>query len=218
MLVSHVKKFIFIKPIKTASTSVEMYFQRWCLDDPDQVVDELTEQLVGEAGIIGYRGWTAKGNWWYNHMPADLLRERIGHETWNSYYKFTMVRNPYERAISLFYWLIEHKRIVCPDTDIKQQFVWFLKSSREFVSDTIRYVIDDNYCHDAIIRYENLLEDIESVCRHLEIEWIPEKLGEYKSGVRPLTGTIEYLLNDESIEYINRSCAFEFKKFDYKLL
>jgi len=30
----------------------------------------------------------------YNHMPAKLVRERIPEDTWTSYYKFSIERNP----------------------------------------------------------------------------------------------------------------------------
>ena len=218
MLVSHLKKFIFIKTIKTASTSVEMYFQRWCTVDPLLKIDEVTDEIVSPAGIIGYRGWNHSAHAWYNHIPAAPLKERIGNDTWNNYYKFTTVRNPYERAISLFYWLVAHKRMTCPDVDVKQQFVWFLKTSREFASDTIRYLIDGQYCHDGIIRYEYLHQDTQQICQRLGVEWNPGWLGKYKTGVRPPDATIDSILNSESIEFINQACEFEFKYFDYKFL
>jgi hypothetical protein len=218
MLVSHLKKFIFIKTIKTASTSVEMYFQRWCLHDPTQFVDEVTDEIISTAGIIGYRGWNHREHQWYNHITASQLKELVGAETWKNYYKFTTVRNPYERAVSLFYWLVAHNRITCPSVDTKQRFVWFLKRSNEFASDTVRYVIDNEYCHDGIIRYEHLHDDTEKICQRLGVEWNPQWLGKYKSDARPSYATIESILNSESIEFINRSCEFEFKYFDYKFL
>lgn len=218
MLISHVKKFIFVKPMKTAGTSVEMYFQPWCVEDSQQEIDEVTEELVSSAGVVGYRGWNPQGCTWYNHMAAWRIKDKIGAEMWQDYFKFTMIRNPYDRAVSMFYWLVKQGQVTCPEKDIKDQFVWFLKSSGRYASDRLRYVIDDVYCHDAVIRYEHMNEDMAKICDHLDIEWVPEKLGKYKSGIRPPDATPESILNSESIEYINQECWFEFQHFDYEVL
>jgi len=44
MLVSHLKKFIFIKSMKTASTSVEVYFERYCVADQNWVPQHHRDQ------------------------------------------------------------------------------------------------------------------------------------------------------------------------------
>ena len=40
-----------------------------------------------------------------HHVPAQLLREQLGAELWDSIYTFSIVRNPFERALSLFLFL-----------------------------------------------------------------------------------------------------------------
>ena len=39
------------------------------------------------------------------HLPARLLREQLGGELWESLYSFSIIRNPFERALSLFQFL-----------------------------------------------------------------------------------------------------------------
>jgi hypothetical protein len=183
MLISHLKKFIFVKPMKTAGTSVEIYFQPWCVTDATSKITEVTEQIVSNAGIVGYRGWDPSNSTWYNHMPPKKILKHIDRATWDEYFKFTMVRNPWDRSVSMFYWLTGQRQIIPPDDlDLQQQFTWFLKSSGRFASDTVRYLVDDKFCHDAVIRYEHMDEDMNMICDRLSIEWQPERLGRYKSG------------------------------------
>ncbi len=40
-----------------------------------------------------------------HHLPAHHLREQLGAEFWESLYTFSIVRNPFERALSLFQFL-----------------------------------------------------------------------------------------------------------------
>lgn len=59
MLLSHSKRFIYLKTGKTAGTSVEIFFQPYCL--PEEHICHHTpthtmEETISEAGIVGYRG------------------------------------------------------------------------------------------------------------------------------------------------------------------
>ena len=56
------------------------------------------------SGIIGHRGPNANTKKWYNHMPADLVRQSIHEDTWNNYFKFCTIRDPFEKCISGFVW------------------------------------------------------------------------------------------------------------------
>lgn len=47
-----------------------------------------------------------------------------------------------------------------------------------------RYTIDGKYCINFYIRFEYLLEDLEKLCKILEIEFKKEELKNYKSEMR----------------------------------
>lgn len=106
MLISHRKKFIFTKTGKTAGTSVESYFEKDCMPEGDWQESHTRDEYVSEFGIIGYRGESLKKDSckWYNHMSAKKIRQQIGEDIWNSYYKFTVIRNPFDKLISSFYY------------------------------------------------------------------------------------------------------------------
>lgn len=52
MLVSHLKKFIYTKTVKTAGTSVEAYFERYCILPGDFRVTHTREEYVSSGGIV----------------------------------------------------------------------------------------------------------------------------------------------------------------------
>jgi hypothetical protein len=78
MLVSHEKKFIYIKTIKTAGTSVEMALQPCCMPKGG-VVTEWTDCSETKTGIVGARGPNAHSQLWWNHMPASVISTVIKH-------------------------------------------------------------------------------------------------------------------------------------------
>ena len=95
MLISHRKNFIYTKTNKTGGTSVEAFFESYCMPEGQFTPSHGREETISEAGIIGFRG-KGDGNSfeWRHHMPARQIREKIGADIWNSYFKFCVVRNP----------------------------------------------------------------------------------------------------------------------------
>ena len=54
MLVSHLYKFIFIKSLKTAGTSTEVFLEQYCISDIEE--SHWRGAIATEEGIIGKRG------------------------------------------------------------------------------------------------------------------------------------------------------------------
>jgi hypothetical protein len=85
----------------------------------------------------------------------------VGRRTFESYFKFTVERNPWDREVSLYYWRTRKDRqISFPD---------FVQANpRKFWVDNFDiYTIDGTLAADYVIRYENLAEEMASVARIL---------------------------------------------------
>ena len=78
MLLSHRKKFIYTKTVKTAGTSVELYLEKYSMPEGSWKFAHYREEHISEEGIIGYRRNNATENKWYNHMPAIEIRDKVG--------------------------------------------------------------------------------------------------------------------------------------------
>jgi hypothetical protein len=218
VLVSHRHKFIYTKTLKTAGTSVESYFERYCLEDPGNgLQSEYRPELVSAAGIIGARSGTANGknNTWWNHMPAVQIRDQLGAEIFNSYFKFCCIRNPYDKALSAFYWYQGLGSVEVPDgLDEPHRFeYWMLNKGPP--GDRNKYAIKGKYCLDAVIRYENLAADVQTICETLHLPWEPERLKTFKAGVRPEGQSIEAMYTPKARAKIEELYDFELSFFDY---
>jgi len=106
MLISHRKQFIFFKTEKTAGTSVEVYFEKYCFPQGNYEYEEPRDEYINEeTGIIGPRG--GDGRKFNSHMPASEVKKIVPMSIWNSYYKFTIIRNPFDKIVSYFYHLLK---------------------------------------------------------------------------------------------------------------
>jgi len=237
MLVSHRKKFIFTKTLKTAGTSVESYFEQYCMPEGAWEETHAREAYVSETGIIGFRGRRAADKTWTNHMPARKIRDQVGQEVWDRYYKFTTVRNPYDKLISYFTARLAKKESYARSKKFKasasrilglgnpihrmkgdshiELFQSWLKLGGEVI-DSDKYKIEDQVCVDFFIRFEHLHEDIRHVCRQLQIPYDSARLPEFKKGGRKRTALRDYY-DEECVEIVKSKYAWELKAFNYSL-
>jgi hypothetical protein len=201
MIVSYSHRFIFIKARKVAGTSVEVFLSQFC--DEDDIVttlggDEVLRpghearnfrkpgrrrgprllRLFGEMigrPSLGYRGF-------YPHMPACEVRRLVGEETWNSFFKFTIERNPWDRQVSLYHWHYRN-RPKKPSFDLFIRSPFHRKVSRNF--DT--YAIEGKVAADQVCRYETLTEDLAVVLDRIGLKAsieLPRAKGSFR-GERP---------------------------------
>ena len=240
MLVSHRKKFIFTKTRKTAGTSVESYFERYCMPEGEWQPSHTRQEYVSESGIIGYRGGDTTGYTWFNHMPAARIRELVGNEIWNSYYKFTIIRNPFEKLVSDF-WMLEkfrknyklRKKIKCfidsffdqgdpidratGKTEIERFRSWILKDGPLQEFDRDKYLIDGEECVDYFIYFESLYEGVKTVCKTLGIPFTPEQMPSYKAGIKNTQHPTEDYYDQETKEIVQNLFAWEINRFGYEM-
>jgi Sulfotransferase family len=215
MLISHRHRFIYTKTFKTAGTSVEAYFEPFCMAPGEWSLSHERAEYESAHGVIGFRGSDPPpGLRWWNHMSAAGIRARCGHAVWDGYFKFCVVRNPFDRAVSAFYFARSKGRLLESDApDAVQLECWLADGGLRM--DREQYLIDGRFALDAVLRYEFLHADLEDLCRHLGLPWEPERLPRFKAGLRPAQARPESMLTPRSIASIEASCAWELENFGY---
>jgi len=217
VLVSHLKKFIFVKTIKTAGTSVESYFEQYCMPAGTWTQSHHRDEYIGESGIIGYRGKDKGASTFYNHMPASEIKQLIDTQVWQSYLKFTVVRNPYDKMISAYYFFRKRNdeladREACDIQDFRK---WVSQSNG--IIDKQIYTIDGKCVMDTYIRYENLHDDMKNICEKLGIAFNKDELPKFKSGYRNQNYSMSDFYDQKTAEKVARLYQFEIDEFGYSL-
>jgi hypothetical protein len=106
MIISHSHKFIFLKSLKTAGTSVESALSNHCSGNDVVVPINAFGHNLDEKGGIVHRGMNADDVYRKigQHVDAPAIKAREPAEVWNSYFKFSITRNPWDRTLSYFFW------------------------------------------------------------------------------------------------------------------
>lgn len=231
MIVSHARKFIFVKTRKTSGTSMEISLSQIC--GPDDIItpisfeDELIRldlggrlpQNYGGRGEARYRDMIKARNLktlrarrrgeFYNHMPAVQIRDSIGAEAWEEYFTFSIERHPYEKVVSHIYFHARGKK----NWDFDRELERVLKKGY-YVSYPI-YSEGDKPIVDFIVKLEQLQEDLGTLSDRFGFDvaaHYPQTKHKFRSERRP---AIE-LLSQAAKDRIYENCKVEFDALGYE--
>ena len=229
MIISHRYKFIFLKTTKTAGTSIEIALSKFC--GPDDIITPITpedEKIRRQLGYPGPRNHRAP--WWrygikdlitlirtkrkkrlyYNHIPGADVRARIGREIWDSYFKFCVERNPWDRAVSFYYWKNRDEPRIPFSEYVNSKAPHVLKKNGFGI-----YAIGGVIAVDRICRFEHLAEDLEAVRQHLGLPG-PLELPRAKSQFRKMEAPYQEIYGEAEKAKIAAIFAEEIREFGYE--
>ncbi len=164
MLICHKYRFIFIKTLKTAGTSIEVELSRKMSD-----FDVVTPIIPPEPEHVPRNYVTVGPNnrrvQFFNHMPALLVRQLIGKDKFDRYFKFCVEREPVDKCIS--------------DYSMRKNSPTHNRNQMELTSENYvnagRFPVDaDKYTDesgtlivDKILKYENLQAELSDLVTSL---------------------------------------------------
>lgn len=227
MIVNHSHRFIFLKTKKTAGTSTEIALSRYC--DGGDILSKIGHRDEPKRAALGFQGpannlepagtglldrirqWRhgPEERFW-NHMPAGELRAKIGEQTWNSYFKFCFERNPWDRAISQYFWQNRSKRRL-PDFDgylVEMQ-------RRGILSNYDTYAIDGTIAVDRVYLFEDMQSGLEDIVRRLQLPGTLT-LPDAKRNVRRDKRPYREVYSDWGRDFVAGACAREIREFGYE--
>ena len=213
-LICHSKKFIFLKTRKTGGTTLEMALQGFCA--PGQEVPERTGYVETDHGVIGTRAYDGIQAPVIEHMPARKVRAHVGPEIWRSYTKVSVVRNPYEKLVSEFYWQVRDARAMSEKEQIGAFRDWVRSDTRKWTLEDRNVVaINARLVAQQVVRYERFAEDIALLAERLDLGAL--KLLDFKKGIRPRKIEIIHYYDKAAVNFVRRNFAFELSTFGYGL-
>lgn len=239
MIVSHSRKFIFIKTAKTAGTSLEIVLSKYCKDG--DIITPLSpneEKKRAELGGVAPQGYTTPARElsfsrqlrslfqgrgypkFTSHSPAWEIKKKLPREIWDSYYKFTVVRHPFDQVVSGYFWSVS----VMEKEGRPKYFDWndfdqYLRYHPEYLNYNWKfYTENDRPLVDFVVKYENMREDLRLLSKRLGLSHnIFDEMAatRMKSEFRPRDSDKDSLLTDKHKQLIRLLCEKEMKMFGY---
>ena len=214
MIISHSRKFVFVHIQKNAGTSITKYLDKH-LTYQDLL---LGCNKFGESINRSYR----KKFGLHKHAHAIKIKDVMGDETWNSYFSFSFVRNPYDRIVSLYNWCRKGKFKFpeCQAALQAENFSQFIRSECfQQLPNQLKYLTDTegNIIVDFIGRQESIQEDFDRVCQKLGIP--SDNMNKARHSFRtrrPQDNYQSYFKSDEDLELVRNQFSSDLDFFGYE--
>jgi hypothetical protein len=231
VLISHQKKFIFVHVFKNAGTSIETallpyatynrahYYTYRAMRNITRRINEvlwlakLQPKLLLSVPFLPLR--------WHpqplrNHATASQIAEKIGWEKYQSYFSFSVVRNPWDRFVSRYKYVQRTKYIAAHDhaqnsKDFTDFLRWDLSVTRPSHSQKrLLFSESGEQLVDFICRYDYLQEDFAKVCAQIGID---VQLPHLNVSTRH---PYQEYYTPETIELVRKACAEDIETFGYE--
>lgn len=195
-MISEKYKFIFIHIPRTGGTTIEHMLKKY---QEGQLLDTgggiwIPSENMRDKILKSYPNFDFKND--SKHMTA-LQWKKILNDEYDNYYKFTIVRNPYDKCLSI-------KKFSSKKSDIRYMKEWVLKQDIFIEDDTNNKIVDDVFYH------ENLEEVYGKICKKLKIKEEPLIHKNNKKG-------INLKLSQQEKEWIKINLKNDFLKFNYTI-
>lgn len=240
MIVCHSHRFIFIKTRKTAGSSAEIALSRACGEEDtvtplsaERGEEELRRAEGGfgpanhrkpigaHRGLKEWRRLLLRGQRaaYGPHLTAPEVRDLFGAKVWENYLKVSVERNPWDRALSRYWWQRERweeqGRTDFPP--LSDYLAWLERYKPHWLSNWGHYTIGDEVAVDRMLFYEDLESGLIVLGEELglgDLFRLPEKRA--KGGFRRDHRAYGEVLSDDDRERIERLCRREIAAFGYR--
>ena len=185
MIISYKYKFIFIKTRKTAGSSIQMYLSELCdekdiitpIDKPEQhyrarnyhglfnPLPRILEQRNSPQKILLTFWRFLKLMKFHSHISAKHIKMRISGDIWDTYYKFCIERNPWDKVLSHYHYVRQRFKVYNQNITFDE----YLQSAELPYNYDIYTNSNCDIMVDRVVKYENLNEGLAEVFENLGI-------------------------------------------------
>lgn len=209
MIYSPDHKFLMLKNMKVASTSLEVELSKVLPDNA--IVTEITPSN-SEHVPRNYEGF-------FHHMPYSMIEKSIDLSDVKSY---IFVRHPYSIQLSMLFYRLKQRNIDWETLNEKEKDdlldIFFLQKNVDFeMQNSTKYIYTKNNAIvvNDILKYENGIEnEINPILSRHNIKNI--NMNVFEKNYRPKKYTVYNVFKEKHLEKIYKEWKWEFDQFGYK--
>lgn len=217
MRISHKHRFVFLANPRTASTTI-----REILDDYSDIKSRYISEIDNNFPF-------------YHHISARELKEifDINGWDWFSYKRFCVVRNPFDRVVSLYH----HKKSTFTEPDERrsrlynlarkikyklsgdsnfENYVKHLNPAKRLTTSLKEFLCDEdgNFLVDDVLMFEKMETELPKYLKELGISIKRKDIPH----MNPSSGRINYIeyYSPETQNKVEETYSYEIERFKYK--
>jgi hypothetical protein len=181
MIISHKYKFIYVHVPKTAGSSIELNYSKRFAGERDvisrmQALPEIAQNQTGWFNPIPElisRSYDIKKSLsqfkhrhkYGPHQSAIVIKQRTSKKIWDSYFKFTVERTPFDKMVSA-YFMNWGKR---PDAHEPRSFENWVRRGKNIPDGIQLYGYKGKVILDKVIQFDNLNTELKEVYEFLGV-------------------------------------------------
>jgi hypothetical protein len=212
MLISDSHEFIFLRMRKVASTSMKLRLLPLCIPRPESRIAHLKSRVKLEWDYHKYLP--------RSHETIVSVQRRMPVDRFQRYFKFAFVRNPWDRLVSEYEFLLErpeharHSRV--KKLANFEQFIHMQIPRKDAYQINTLCNRKGEYLMDFVGKLENLQNDWETVCKRIGIdhEALPRRNATEARAANAGRRFQDYY-DKSSRDLVARHWAREIEMFDY---
>ena len=199
-LISTQKNFIFLHIPKTGGCSIENVLKEYCSNDD-------IKKTHGKG-----------------HDKLSDIKKVVSEDFFNKSFKFAVVRNPYERMVSGYFYMKSTRGYNFTKTFRDFVCGGIIKNKIKFEDRTFKNMtfLNNKIGVDYVCRFENLDKDFSVVCNEIGINKSLPKInvfdGRLGNWYQDHNKHYSYYYTDETKKVVEDICRFELEYFKYKFI
>lgn len=164
VLISYKYNFIFIHVYKVAGTSIERALRKYTSRPYESATTKVLQTL----------NFLPRSSDFEVHITANDLQKQLGESRFNRFFKFAIVRNPWDWQVSLYNYMLKNEQhwqhsLIKSMSNFEEYIEWRVNKDKHLQKE---FVTDENgsLIVDFIGKYETLQSDFKKICDRLGIE------------------------------------------------
>lgn len=214
-MISHDYRCIFVHIPKTGGASIENAL--W------PTTADRTEDLLWGGFNREYGNAYQTGG--LQHLHASTIKEIIGQQIYEEYLTFSMVRNPWDKAVSQYLYMQHRSDLrtylgMSPSTDFKSYLALLDKKTHVQWEPQTRFILDNNGepLVDNVARFESYSRSINKIFNQLRVKkrmfgLLPRKLLHLNQSQR---SHYSQYYDSESVDMVSHLYLDDIRYFNYE--
>ena len=166
MLISKKHNFLFVHIYKNAGTSVNYALKQFALSQWQWIIYQTLKKANIPPPFLNPQPF-------HGHIKASELIDALGRETFDSFFSFAIVRNPWDWQVSLYKYMLgsktHHQHELVKELGGFEEYIkWRCENEVRYQKDFI-YSKNNELLVDFVGRFEDLDVDFKHICSRIGV-------------------------------------------------